>query len=72
MRQLFRITGFLPFVTMLFRNAFVDLGHKIVIQNTLVQGKKGSISFLMSFLETIRAWPLIEQPAAGWRLVIRR
>ena len=35
MRELFRIRGFMPYVAMLFLNAFVDLGHKIVIQNTV-------------------------------------
>ncbi len=35
MAQLFKIRGFLPFVSMVFFNAFVDLGHKIIIQNTV-------------------------------------
>ncbi len=35
MARLFKILGFLPFVTMVFFNAFVDLGHKIIIQNTI-------------------------------------
>lgn len=35
MRELFRIKGFKPYVAMLFLNAFVDLGHKIIIQNTV-------------------------------------
>lgn len=30
-----RITGFMPYVMVLFCNAFVDLGHKIVVQNTV-------------------------------------
>lgn len=35
MLQLFRFRGFLPYTALLFLNAFVDLGHKIVIQNTV-------------------------------------
>ncbi len=35
MQQLFKIKGFLPYIIVLFVNAFVDLGHKIIIQNTV-------------------------------------
>ncbi|NOY62659.1 MAG: MFS transporter, partial [Gammaproteobacteria bacterium] len=35
MSALFRIAGFIPFLVMIFLNAFVDLGHKIIIQNTI-------------------------------------
>src|SRR6478609_5365576 len=35
MKHLFKIRGFLPYTVMLFINAFVDLGHKIIIQNTV-------------------------------------
>ena len=35
MTTLFRRKGFTPFVLIVFLNAFVDLGHKILIQNTL-------------------------------------
>ncbi|EXJ17198.1 acyl-[ACP]--phospholipid O-acyltransferase [Imhoffiella purpurea] len=48
MGQLFRITGFLSFVTMLFLNAFVDLGHKIVIQNTLFKTYDGDLQILLT------------------------
>ena len=41
MLQLFRIAGFLPYVAMVFLNAFVDLGHKIIIQNTLFKAYEG-------------------------------
>ncbi|MCK5726987.1 MAG: MFS transporter [Thiotrichaceae bacterium] len=33
--SLFKTAGFLTFVMMLFLNAFVDLGHKIIISNTI-------------------------------------
>lgn len=35
MKPLFQIRGFLPYTIIVFLNAFVDLGHKIVIQNTV-------------------------------------
>ena len=35
MNKLFKITGAIPFMMAVFLNAFVDLGHKIVIQNTI-------------------------------------
>ncbi|MCV6605262.1 MAG: MFS transporter, partial [Porticoccaceae bacterium] len=30
-----RVTGFLPYMAVVFLNAFVDLGHKIMVQNTI-------------------------------------
>jgi acyl-[acyl-carrier-protein]-phospholipid O-acyltransferase / long-chain-fatty-acid--[acyl-carrier-protein] ligase len=41
MTKLTRITGFLPFVVVVFLNSFVDLGHKIIIQNTLFKSYDG-------------------------------
>jgi len=35
MDKLFKLTGFIPFILIIFLNAFVDLGHKILIQNTV-------------------------------------
>lgn len=35
MTRLTQIRGFLPFVAVVFLNSFVDLGHKIIVQNTL-------------------------------------
>ena len=48
MTQLFRIVGFAPFVAMVFLNAFVDLGHKIIIQNTLFKAYDGSTQILLT------------------------
>jgi len=48
MIQLFRIAGFLPFVAVVFLNAFVDLGHKIIIQNTLFKAFEGSAQVLLT------------------------
>lgn len=41
MQQVFRLRGFLPYLIVLFINAFVDLGHKIVIQNTIFKTYDG-------------------------------
>ena len=48
MSRLFRIVGFLPFISMMFLNAFVDLGHKIVIQNTLFKTYDGDAQILLT------------------------
>ena len=48
MGPLFRIAGFVSFVTMMFLNAFVDLGHKIVIQNTLFKTYDGDAQILLT------------------------
>src|SRR5210317_1151446 len=36
-----RIKGFIPYITVVFLNAFVDLGHKIVIQNAIFKSYDG-------------------------------
>ncbi|WP_435104079.1 acyl-[ACP]--phospholipid O-acyltransferase [Arhodomonas sp. AD133] len=41
-------TGFLPFITVVFLNAFVDLGHKIIIQNTLFKTFDGSLQIALT------------------------
>ena len=48
MSDLFRIRGFLPYVTMLFLNAFVDLGHKITIQNTVFKTYEGDTLIILT------------------------
>ena len=48
MNQLLKISGFLPFVVMIFLNAFVDLGHKIIIQNTLFKTYDGDAQILLT------------------------
>ena len=42
MRQLFKITGFLPYILIVFLNAMTDLGHKIILQNTIFKSYSGS------------------------------
>jgi|GEM_PF-4946409 len=41
MDKLYRITGFIPFILIIFLNAFVDLGHKILIQDTIFKVHNG-------------------------------
>jgi len=48
MQQLFKIKGFLPYVLVLFVNAFVDLGHKIVIQNTIFKMYDGQTQVVLT------------------------
>ncbi len=48
MDKLFRLTGFVPFILMIFLNAFVDLGHKIVIQNTIFKIHDGQTQVILT------------------------
>jgi acyl-[acyl-carrier-protein]-phospholipid O-acyltransferase/long-chain-fatty-acid--[acyl-carrier-protein] ligase len=48
MGKLFRLTGFLPFILILFLNAFVDLGHKILIQNTVFKIYDGQTQIILT------------------------
>ena len=48
MSDLFKIRGFLPYVSMLFLNAFVDLGHKITIQNTVFKTYEGDALIILT------------------------
>jgi acyl-[acyl-carrier-protein]-phospholipid O-acyltransferase/long-chain-fatty-acid--[acyl-carrier-protein] ligase len=41
MSELFKIKGFTAYLSVLFLNAFVDLGHKIIIQNTVFKAYDG-------------------------------
>lgn len=48
MRSLVYIQGFMAFICMAFINAFVDLGHKIVIQNTLFKAYDGDLQIALT------------------------
>ncbi len=48
MGTLFRIPGFSAFVAVLFLNAFVDLGHKILIQNTVFKIYDGETQVVLT------------------------
>jgi len=48
MKQLFKIRGFLVYTIMLFINAFVDLGHKIIVQNTVFKIYDGQTQVILT------------------------
>jgi len=48
MSALLRIKGFLAFIVIAFINAFVDLGHKIIIQNTLFKAYDGDLQIVLT------------------------
>lgn len=50
MRRLMACPGFLPFLTVVFLNAFVDLGHKIIVQNTLFKTFEGPTQIALTAL----------------------
>ncbi|MGD9602944.1 MAG: acyl-[ACP]--phospholipid O-acyltransferase [Gammaproteobacteria bacterium] len=50
MLNLFRVRGFGPFVAAAFLNAFVDLGHKIVVQNTIFRTYDGELQVALTAL----------------------
>jgi len=48
MPQLRRVEGFPPYIAVVFLNAFVDLGHKIVIQNTIFKVYDGQEQIVLT------------------------
>ncbi|WP_432472721.1 acyl-[ACP]--phospholipid O-acyltransferase [Amphritea sp. HPY] len=48
MKELLKVQGFIAFISVAFINAFVDLGHKIIIQNTLFKAYDGDIQILLT------------------------
>lgn len=48
MGHLFKIRGFLSYTVMVFLNAFADLGHKIVIQNTVFKIYDGQAQIILT------------------------
>ncbi|HHD79717.1 MAG TPA: MFS transporter, partial [Epsilonproteobacteria bacterium] len=42
MKSLFKIDGFTPYIFIIFLNAMTDLGHKIILQNTIFKAYDGS------------------------------
>lgn len=60
MRELWKIQGFSAFIIVAFINAFVDLGHKITIQNTLYKVYDGSdLTLLVSIINALILLPFI-------------
>ena len=50
MKSLLQIKGTLPFLMIIFLNAFVDLGHKITIQNTVFKVYDGGYQVILTAL----------------------
>ena len=50
MKKLRHFTGAIPFFAAVFLNAFVDLGHKIVIQNTVFKLYDGPTQIMLTAL----------------------
>ena len=48
MKELLKLNGFFAFICVAFINAFVDLGHKIIIQNTLFKAYDGDLQILLT------------------------
>ncbi|WOH36446.1 acyl-[ACP]--phospholipid O-acyltransferase [Thalassotalea fonticola] len=48
MKQLFSFKGFFAYIAMVFINAFVDLGHKIIVQNTVFKMYDGDIQIVLT------------------------
>jgi len=48
MNKLTKIAGFFPFIAIVFLNAFVDLGHKIIIQNTVFKIYDGETQIILT------------------------
>ena len=48
MSYLFKYRGFLPYIVVVFLNAFVDLGHKIIIQNTVFKIYDGQEQIILT------------------------
>jgi acyl-[acyl-carrier-protein]-phospholipid O-acyltransferase/long-chain-fatty-acid--[acyl-carrier-protein] ligase len=48
MLKLLKVNGFIAFISVAFINAFVDLGHKIIIQNTLFKSYDGAEQVILT------------------------
>ena len=50
MMYLFRLRGFGAFVALVFLNAFIDIGHKVVLQNTVFRMFEGQDRIVLGAL----------------------
>lgn len=59
-KSFLKIYGLIPFLLIAFINAFVDLGHKIIIQNTIYKAYEGSEQlFLNAIVNALILLPFI-------------
>lgn len=47
-KSIWKIAGFLPYISVVFLNAFTDLGHKIIIQNTVFKIYDGQTQIILT------------------------
>ncbi len=60
MKKIFAITGTINYLIVVFLNAFTDLGHKIIIQNTIFKVYDGSTQiFLTAIVNSLILLPFI-------------
>jgi len=60
MKKALQVTGLITFLAVAFLNAFVDLGHKIIIQNTIFKNYDGSeLVVLSSIVNALILLPFI-------------
>lgn len=48
MKTLLRVAGFFPYIAVVFLNAFIDLGHKIIVQNTVFKVYDGDTQIMLT------------------------
>jgi acyl-[acyl-carrier-protein]-phospholipid O-acyltransferase/long-chain-fatty-acid--[acyl-carrier-protein] ligase len=48
MGSIFKLPGVVAYTVMVFLNAFVDVGHKIIVQNTLFKTLDGNEQIIMT------------------------
>ena len=60
MKELFKIGGFTPYIFIVFLNAMTDLGHKIVLQNTIFKAYEGTeLIILTAIINALILLPFI-------------
>ena len=60
MKHLFKISGFTPYIFIILLNAMTDLGHKIILQNTIFKAYDGSeLIVLTSIVNALILLPFI-------------
>ena len=48
MKELLNTRGFVAYISVVFLNAFIDLGHKIVVQNTVFKVYDGNTQIMLT------------------------
>ena len=48
MKKIFEIAGVINYLVVVFLNAFTDLGHKIIVQNTIFKVYDGEMQIILT------------------------